>query len=503
MERDHGAVGTTSRPALAERLFGPLPFARQAHTHALSTAADTFFAVSLAGSLFFNVSVDAARPSIILYLAVTMAPFAVVAPIIGPVVDRVRGGHRLVIALTCVGRALVCLVLARHLKTLLFYPEALTVLVLGKTYSVAKSALVPRLVTDPEALVTANSRLSRIGTLSGAVGGGVAVSLLSVTSGAWTLRAAAVVYLAATVLASRIPRPEPAGPVAHSLEHHELHAPRVVLASMAMSVLRLAIGFFTFLLAFALKQEGEPAWVFGAVLAVGGAGGLLGTFVAPPLRRRLSEEHMLALALVVPAALSVVAALSFARLEIMVAALAIGAGANVGRQAFDSLLQHHAPDADRGRAFASFETRFQLAWVLGAMGPVVFLPSPWLGMLALTAILLVGAGALVAGLRAAASRGEPPHVRDLLAVTDEAPVAIHLLLTAEGLAGEGFHDQAILVAGAAADACPDGGADHAPARHDLTDLRRRAVVDSADMDEGDSGLAIALAAQVIAHARSN
>ena len=43
-------------------------------------------AVSLAGSLFFNLSIDAARPRIILYLAITMAPFAVVAPLIGPFV---------------------------------------------------------------------------------------------------------------------------------------------------------------------------------------------------------------------------------------------------------------------------------------------------------------------------------------------------------------------------------------------------------------------------------
>jgi MFS family permease len=210
---------------------------------------------------------------------------------------------------------------------------------------------------------------------------------------------------------------------------------------------------------------------------------------------------MLVLALVVPAALAVVAALSFARLEVMAATFALGAGANVGRQAFDSLLQHHAPDADRGRAFARFETRFQLAWVLGAMGPVVVLPPPWLGMLALAAILVVGAGALLTGLRAARrlTPDEPTHVRDLLTVTDEAPVAVHLLLTAEGLAGEGFHDQAILVAGAAADACPGGAT--ADARHQLDDLRRRAVHDGAGLDVTDADIAIALAAHAIARAR--
>ncbi|MEZ5230449.1 MAG: hypothetical protein R2710_28410 [Acidimicrobiales bacterium] len=35
---------------------------------------ESLFALSLVGSLFFNVSIDAARPRILLYLAVTMAP---------------------------------------------------------------------------------------------------------------------------------------------------------------------------------------------------------------------------------------------------------------------------------------------------------------------------------------------------------------------------------------------------------------------------------------------
>jgi hypothetical protein len=86
------------------RLFGNPPLDRLAHPHALIAAADAFFGVSLAGSLFFNVSLDAARPRIVLYLLVTMAPFVVVAPFVGPFVDRLPGGHRMLIAVTCAGR---------------------------------------------------------------------------------------------------------------------------------------------------------------------------------------------------------------------------------------------------------------------------------------------------------------------------------------------------------------------------------------------------------------
>ena len=63
------------------------PFGRLALTHVLMTAGDTMFAVSLAGSLFFSISPTAAKDKVLLYLLLTMGPFAVVAP--GP-----RPAHR-------------------------------------------------------------------------------------------------------------------------------------------------------------------------------------------------------------------------------------------------------------------------------------------------------------------------------------------------------------------------------------------------------------------------
>jgi drug/metabolite transporter (DMT)-like permease len=52
-----------------------------------------------------------------------------------------------------------------------------------------------------------------------------------------------------------------------------------------------------------------------------------------------------------------------------VVAAAVSVGASSGRLAFDSLVQRDAPEAARGRTFARFETRFQLAWVGGAFIP--------------------------------------------------------------------------------------------------------------------------------------
>jgi len=88
------------------RIFGPIPLRRLAGTHALSTCADAFFAVSLAGSLFFNVSIGAARPRVIGYLFATLVPFVVLAPLVGPLIDRFGRARRLVAASTCLGRGM-------------------------------------------------------------------------------------------------------------------------------------------------------------------------------------------------------------------------------------------------------------------------------------------------------------------------------------------------------------------------------------------------------------
>jgi hypothetical protein len=66
--------------------------------------------------------------------------------------------------------------------------------------------------------------------------------------------------------------------------------------------------------------------------------------------------------------------------------------ASAGRLCFDAIVQRDAPDADQGRSFARFETRFQLAWVAGAFVPVVVQLSRTVGY-ACTAVAATGAAA--------------------------------------------------------------------------------------------------------------
>ena len=58
------------------------PFGRLAVTHAAASVGDACLTVSLAGSIFFTQSIGESRTQVLLYLLLTLAPFAVVAPVI-------------------------------------------------------------------------------------------------------------------------------------------------------------------------------------------------------------------------------------------------------------------------------------------------------------------------------------------------------------------------------------------------------------------------------------
>ena len=92
-----------------------------------------------------------------------------------------------------------------------------------------------------------------------------------------------------------------------------------------------------------------------------GSGTRSGTLAAPLLRKRVREEWILAGSLIAPAVPLLFAARSYGRVSLIFAAGAVAAGAALARLAFDSLLQRDGAEAARGRAFARFETRFQLS----------------------------------------------------------------------------------------------------------------------------------------------
>jgi len=392
------------------RFLAPTPFSRLVATHAASAFADACVAVSLAGSLFFASPTSGSREKLLLYLLISFAPFAIVWPILGPALDRTRGGRRLAIVFSMIGRSLLCVVMSQYItkdapEGLLVFPLAFGVLVLQKGHSVAKSSLVPSLVDDEDELVRANSRLALISTIATVAGGAPAALVQWIGGADWSLILAALAFTGAAVLAIKIPRvqvaPRPAKEV--ELEAEELHQPSILLAGSAMAVLRTSVGFLAFFSAFALKEDIVGLGI-AATFAIGGV--FLGNFSAPMVRERVREEVLLASAIVGAAAFVGLGALVGGVLGFALSGLSVGMGAALGKLGFDSLLQRDGPDAVRGRAFAKFETRFQLAWVIGALLGIIPLNSQ-VGLLGLAALLIFTAVSYVGALRAA--RGRVPR----------------------------------------------------------------------------------------------
>ena len=388
------------KPGTAAQLSAS-PFSRLAVAHALSVAGDALVTMALAGSLFFSISPNAARGRVTLSLLLTVAPFGLVAPFLGPAIDRRAGGRRAMVALVAAARAIAALFMARVIHGLLLFPAAFVYLVLSKTHAVSKSALVPVVVDSDEELVQANSKLALIGVVMGFVAAIPGVPILKLVGGRWVLRLAAAVFAAASVAALRIRyarddagagqkaervfgRARPEGDAVAVRERG------IRLAAVSMGGLRASVGFLTFLVAFNLRRGHAPAWLFGVALAASMGGTLVGAAAAPRVREAFSEERLLASCLVLVAVVSFVATRLHPRPAAVVLAAAVGAGSSAGKLAFDSLVQRDAPGAVRGRQFARFEAGFQLTWVAGALLPVVVHVPTRLGAL----LLGLGAAAL-------------------------------------------------------------------------------------------------------------
>ena len=277
---------------------------------------------------------------------------------------------------------------------------------------------MPSVVRNDSELVEANSRLSLIAIVSSLVGGLPAAAVVAVFDARGSLLMAVVVFAFAGFLAMRIPAsPRPAAPET-SEERAELAIPSIRYAATAMAVLRGCVGFLTFLLAFLLKKKGSDPLVFGLVLVASAAGGLVGVLVTPRLRRFLKEESILAGSLLVSAIVALLAARDGGTVGAMAIGFTVAAAAAAGRIAFDSLVHRDGPEHLRGRAFARFETRFQLAWVAGALIPVVLLDviDRRSGFFALALVLFFAGLSYVAGLRArrewGGARPSPPAITE-------------------------------------------------------------------------------------------
>lgn len=392
--------------AAAQRAFTVTPFQRLARTHAVSAMADAMVTAALADSIFFSLPAESARAPVVRYLLITMLPFAVIAPLVGPLIDRLKGGHRFVLVGTTVVRAGLAYLMIDEISASgpTFFLIALCLLVAQRAYHVARSALVPTVVDSDGELIEANSKLAMISGLAAFVGVLPAAALLKLFGPGWALGLAVVTYLLAMVLGLRIPSARVATEKADEAERHELRGAGILLAGSAMGLLRMCVGFLTLLIAFDFRGGGREPWEFAVVAGVSVASQLVGAAVAPRLRVLTSEENILTASLGLVVGGAVLALLVSEVLGASIVGACVGFAAGTGKLAFDSILQRDAPDANRGRSFARFETRFQVSYVVGAFIPVAIETGARVGFALLLVVALFATASYVVGRLAMAHR---------------------------------------------------------------------------------------------------
>ena len=345
----------------------PLSFRRLVSVQAIHAAGDAMVAVALANTLFFNVPIGEARDKVGLYLLLTMTPFAVLSPLVGPALDRRRGAYRLGILVSATGRCVLAVLLATRTERLSLYPLAFGLLVLSRAYGISRSAIVPTAIDDSHPLMWFNSWLAVTSVAGAAIGAGIGAGVQHVLSTKATLYLAAVLFAVVIPPAFALPKPEGEKKHKHVKgDYRALLSSRLIGGGVAMGASRASVGFLTFLLAFLLRAHGHGTKGFAAAIAAAGLGGFAGSAVAPALRKVLREPILLLVSLCVMGAGALWASHAFSLRTASGVAFVIGFGSTAGRLAFDSLVQHDAPEEIRGRTFARYETIFQLCWVVGA-----------------------------------------------------------------------------------------------------------------------------------------
>ncbi len=416
-------------PPARQHRFVAQPFTRLVRVHALMAAGEASMAVALADSLFLSITPGEARSRVLLFLAISFAPFVVLARFIGPVIDRIPGGRRLLVTIIAAIRVLVMLLMISQLDSLLLFPLAFLAMILNKTYAVSKSALVPTLLRSEKDLIQANAKL---GVTAGLVGFAAAApaGLLSFISPKLSLVFGAAMFTLAALNALRLPKKTVAREAAADLEILELHQPGVIIAVSAMSLIRASVGFIFFHLAFwfadpertevvGLAPNGRwtqleyhfgpqfgTVW-FGIAVSMAAVGSLVGNLSAKRLSKVQPIELLLVGGLLFIGAAGIFTALTATTITALLLMMFVNYAAAVGSMAFESIVQRDAPDANRGRALANYYTRFQLMWVAAGIVPVLLELPGALGFAIVAGIGLSGAAVYWVGLRQLA-RGDDP-----------------------------------------------------------------------------------------------
>lgn len=396
-------------------------------------AVDAAMAVALANTLFFAAASGESKSKVALYLLITIAPFAVIAPLIGPALDRLQHGRRVALAASFLLRtALVVLLIANYdgaggYESWVLYPCALGMMVLSKSFSVLRSAVTPRVLPPTIDLVRVNSRLTTFGLLGGTVVGGGLAAGAEYLLNLFHLPGALYVLVAATIagaaLSMRIPKwvEVTAGEVPATLSYHggsaglrrESPSERsgkarqplgrnTITALWGNCTIKVMVGFLFLYPAFVAKSHDATGWEQLRILGLIGAAAAVGNFIGNMTSARLQLGHPARLVVRAATAVTAAALLTAVTGNLLVAAVAtlITSGASaIAKASLDASLQDDLPEESRASAFGRSESLLQLAWVAGGATGVLVYTDLWIGFTTITAVLILGLAQTVVSYR--------------------------------------------------------------------------------------------------------
>lgn len=365
-------LGRRAGRAVANRLDalvsarGPV-FRQLAVSHGFSSAGDALSSVALAGTLFLGVPSSQARDKMAFYLLLTLAPFALLSPLLAAVFTRYPVAYRRGLGASSVLRGIVAVTMAFQLDSPALYPLAFVMLVGSRIYGISRASLVPVALAEASQVVEANARLAKVGVVAGVVAVPLGAGIDALVGGGLVLGLAAILFLVSGLSGQGLPTPKPPDARRGIL----LTPPAVRFGALATAGVRFINGYLLLLLAFAFRDADAGKSDFAALLGAAGLGYFLGAVIAPYLERVLREEPMVVAALAFEAAASLVGAHSFGLPAAGALAVSAGLAWGVAKLGLDGLIQRQIPDQDRGRVVARTEGLLQLAWVVGALVPVV------------------------------------------------------------------------------------------------------------------------------------
>lgn len=391
-------------------------------------AVDSAMAVALANTLFFAAASGESKSKVALYLLITIAPFAVIAPLIGPALDRLQHGRRVALALSFALRTLLAVLLIMNydgasgsFPSMVLYPCALAMMVLSKSFSVLRSAVTPRVMPPSIDLVRVNSRLTVFGLLGGTIAGGaIAGGVEFVCTHLFKLPGALFVVVAVTIagafLSMRIPRwvEVTAGEVPATLSYRrDSDQPRrwpdevkrvggtlrqplgrnIITSLWGNCTIKVMVGFLFLYPAFVAKAHQANGWAQLAMLGMIGAAAAIGNFAGnfASARLRLGRPAVLVVRCAVAVCAVALAAAVAGTLMVTVIATLITSGSSaIAKASLDASLQHDLPEESRASGFGRSESTLQLAWVLGGALGVLVYTELWVGFTAVSSLLILG-----------------------------------------------------------------------------------------------------------------